>query len=130
MLVNVAAGSNTSTKCEGKQSDQSGTSKPGESHYNVHNESDKTSPTDMMDESAKVKQCPDPSTAAERDGFSGNSSSGVKRKINFVSSPTLVQKVKTRTNRQKSKVCKSPYTGTKQKRVSKTKTNGDSVGMF
>lgn len=107
----MLAGSDMSTKCEGKQCESA-------------------SPADKMDKSEEVKPCPEPGTAAEREEFLSNLSSGAKRKVDFVSSPTLVEKVKTRTNWQPSKVCKSPYAGTKQKSVPKANTNGASVGMF
>jgi len=81
-----------------------------------------------MDKSEKEKPCPEQGTGDEREVSSSNLSSGAKRKIDFVLSPTLVEKVKTRTNRQPSKVCKSPYIGTKQNRVSTTKTNCPNVG--
>ncbi|CAO2193859.1 unnamed protein product [Urochloa humidicola] len=124
----LAAGSNMDTKCEGKQSNSSGTSKLHESYSDVHKESERASPAEKMDKSEEVKPCPEPDISAEREEYSSKFSSGAKRKVDFVSSPTLFEKVKTRTNRQPSKACKSPYTVPKQKRVPKTKTNGASVG--
>jgi hypothetical protein len=130
MLVRLADGNNKSAKCDGKQCDSTGTSKQGESHSNVHDESDKPIPA-----SEKGKPCQEPGTDAERefsfrtsDGL--NFSSQVKRKIDFISSPTLVEKVKLRKNRQPSKVLQSPYADLKQKRVSTKKTNAASVGML
>ncbi|TVU48971.1 hypothetical protein EJB05_00260 [Eragrostis curvula] len=52
--------------------------------------------------------------------------SGVKRKVDF-SSPTLVQKVKTRRDRQPSKNCRSPYEGIKRKNVCGTKIDGHHI---
>ncbi|TVU17313.1 hypothetical protein EJB05_33337, partial [Eragrostis curvula] len=52
--------------------------------------------------------------------------SGVKRKVDF-SSPTLVQKVKTRKDRQPSKNCRSPYEGIKRKNVCGTKIDGHHI---
>ena len=117
MLVKLADGNNKSAKCEEKQCGSAGNSKPGEYHSNVHDESDKAIPA-----SEKGKPCP-PYTDAERD-FSfrtsdrSNFSSQAKRKIDFITSPTLVEKVKLRRNRQPSKVLKSPYGDFKQRRVS------------
>lgn len=135
MLVELADGNNSSEKCQGKQCGSSGTSKPGGSHSTVHEDSGRESSTERVDKSEKVQPSPEPGTAAESMFFSGTSdqlkfSSAVKRKINFASSPTLVEKVKTRANRQRSKVLKSPYTDIKQKRVSRTKMNGASSGIF
>ncbi|CAN6303480.1 unnamed protein product [Urochloa humidicola] len=123
----LAAGSNMDTKCEGKQCNSSGTSKLHESYSDVHKESERASPAEKMEKSEEVKPCPEPDISAEREEYSSKFSSGAKRKVDFVSSPTLFEKVKTRTNRQPSKACKSPYTVPKQKRVPKTKTNGASV---
>ncbi|CAO2144639.1 unnamed protein product [Urochloa humidicola] len=83
-----------------------------------------------MEKTKEVKPCPEPDIGAEREEYSSKLSPGAKRKVDFVSSPTLVEKVKTRTNRQPSKACKSPYTEPKQKRVPKTKTNSASVGYL
>jgi len=131
MVVKLFDGtrSNRSTKCEGKQCDSSGTSKSRESNSNVQKESELASHANSMDKSEKENPCPEQGTGDEREVSSTNLSSGAKRKIDFVLSPTLVEKVKTRTNRQPRQVCKSPYIGTKQNRVSTTKTNCPNVGM-
>ncbi|CAN6242048.1 unnamed protein product [Urochloa humidicola] len=123
----LAAGSNMDTKSEGQQCNSSGTSKLNESYSDDHKESERSSPAEKIEKSEEVKPCPEPDIGAEREEYSFKFSSGVKRKVDFVSSPTLVQKVKTRTNRQPSKACKSPYTNTKQKRVPETKTKSASV---
>ncbi|CAL4888570.1 unnamed protein product [Urochloa decumbens] len=119
----LIAGSTMSTNYDWKQCDSSGSSKLRESHSNVQNGSERASPADNKDKSEKAKSCQEPGTAFEREVFSSDLSSSTKRKIHFFSSPTLVQKVKTRIDRQPSKVCKSPYAGIKQKRVSKPKMN-------
>ncbi|CAL4992190.1 unnamed protein product [Urochloa decumbens] len=124
----LAAGINMSTRCEGKQWDSSGTRKSRGSFSNVHKESERASPAETTGKSEEVKPCPEPEIAAEREVFSSKLSAGAKRKVDFVSSPTLVEKVKTRKSRQPSKACKSPYTCTNQKRVPKTKTKSASVG--
>ncbi|CAN6202696.1 unnamed protein product [Urochloa humidicola] len=124
----LAAGSNMPTKCEGKQCDSSGSRKSRGSFSNVHKESERASPAETMEKSEEVKACPEADIAAEREVFSSKLSSGAKRKVDFVSSPTLVEKVKTRTSRKPSKACKSPYTSTNQKRVPKTETNNASIG--
>nr|CAB3454223.1 unnamed protein product [Digitaria exilis] len=149
----LVAGCNMSTKREGKQCDSSDSSKPRESYFSVHEESEREFPVDNIDKSEEVNPCPqeqgtadeihvdnmdkseevkacpeEPGTADETVTLPSNISSAAKRKNDVVSSPTLVEKVKTRTNRQPSKVCKSPYADTKQKRVSKEKKNGVSVG--
>lgn len=129
MLVKLADKNKKSAKCEEKQCGSAANSKPGESYSNLHDESDKAIPA-----SEKGKPC-QPGTAAERE-FSFRTSdqlnfpSAAKRKIDFISSPTLVEKVKTRKDRQRSKVLKSPYADLQQKRVSTKKTNATSVGML
>ncbi|XP_062179275.1 uncharacterized protein LOC133883896 isoform X2 [Phragmites australis] len=122
-IVKLLDGSNRPTTCEetGRRNREKNKDTGERGNSRVNNEKPE-------------KPCREPATDHKRTYSSGTSNcdqsnifGGVKRKIDLVSSPTLVEKVKTRRDRQPSKVCKSPYEGIKRNRIFGTKTDGDHV---
>lgn len=151
-LVKIIDSGNTSSKCEGEHRNASGTRKTSQSDYNMK-KNDKVkigteSEREVSSGSSEVPKscaemefssetCDKSNYACSMENSLGSSdkesdhsglTSGVKRKIDFVFSPTLVQKVKTRTNRQPSKVCKSPFTCIDHKRAPQKKAKCVTVG--
>ncbi|XP_062206784.1 uncharacterized protein LOC133908675 isoform X2 [Phragmites australis] len=120
-IVKLLDGSNRPTTCEkiGRRNREKNKDTRERGNSRVNNEK-------------PGKPCREPAIDHKRTYSSGTSNcdqSNIfrKRKIDLVSSPTLVEKVKTRRDMQPSKVCKSPYEGIKRNMIFGTKTDGDHV---
>ncbi|KAG8056014.1 hypothetical protein GUJ93_ZPchr0001g30155 [Zizania palustris] len=103
--------------------DSVGSNEKGKNEWNDHHETPYTS-VDRKNEVLNEGSCQLINEKHSSDRKVERSRRGVKRTIELVKSPSLVEKVKTRRDRQPSKVCKSPFEGVKRKKAY-LKKNGD-----